>query len=193
MKKLGAYFLQGLLYTAPLGATVYILYKAFVAVDNLTTSFFHTYIPGLGIVMLVLIITLLGFFADSLLARPVLAMLNRALLKIPVMKDVYSPIRDFFSAFMGKERKFNQPVLVKVNNITNLEKVGFLTQEDLSILGIADKKVAVYFPHSYAFSGELFIVPADAVTPLNQPSSEVMKFIVSGGAVKGTSENRDGK
>jgi uncharacterized membrane protein len=86
-------------------------------------------------------------------------------------------------AFVGKEKKFNQPVLVKVNLNSDLEKLGFVTQTDLSDLKIKDK-VAVYFPHSYNFSGELFIVPKENITPLDVNSGELMKFIVSGGVTK---------
>ena len=95
---------------------------------------------------------------------------------------IYSAIRDLLSAFVGKEKKFNNPVLVKVNHLSNLEKLGFLTQKDLSTLGIEDGKVAVYFPHSYNFSGELFIVPVEHVRSIDISSAEYMKFIVSGGA-----------
>ena len=79
-----------------------------------------------------------------------------------------------------KEKKFNKPVLVKVNTISELEKLGFITEEDLSVLQEKDK-VAVYFPHSYNFSGELFIVPKTQIRMLNVNSSEMMKFIVSAG------------
>jgi len=58
-----------------------------------------------------------------------------------------------------------------------------MTQEDLSDLDIKEK-VAVYFPHSYNFSGELFIVPRELVRPVDIPSAEAMKFIVSGGVAK---------
>ena len=104
--------------------------------------------------------------------------------KTPLLNLIYTSIRDLLSAFMGKEKKFNQPVLVKVNIISDLEKVGFITQRDLSDFGIKDK-VSVYFPHSYNFSGEMFIVPVEQVKPLNIPPSEAMKFVVSGGVAKG--------
>jgi len=61
--------------------------------------------------------------------------------------------------------------------------MGFVTQQNLSDLDIKEK-VAVYFPHSYNFSGELFIVPRELVRPLNIPAAEAMKFIVSGGVAK---------
>lgn len=190
-KKLLGYFLQGLFLTAPLGVTLYILYQLFYAVDNLFTWIFDMYIPGLGIVILIVAITILGFIGGTIIAKPLMDLAHRSLMKIPVVKELYVPLREFFKAFMGKERKFNRPVLVRVNNISNLEKVGFLTQEDLSLLGVKDARVAVYFPHSYAFSGELFIVPAEAVKPLDIPPSDAMKFIVSGGAVLNVSEERE--
>ena len=57
----------------------------------------------------------------------------------------------------------------------------FITKKDLSEVGIKDL-VAVYFPHSYNFSGNLFLVSADNITPLpNFKSADAMKFIVSGG------------
>jgi uncharacterized membrane protein len=96
---------------------------------------------------------------------------------------LYTSVNDLFAAFVGKEKRFKYPVLVKVNTISNLEKIGFITAEDLSEMKIVDK-VAVYFPHSYNFSGELFIVPRELITPLDIPSSEAMKFIVSGGITK---------
>ena len=54
----------------------------------------------------------------------------------------------------------------------------------LEELGIDGAKVAVYLPHSYNFSGNLFIVPANQVTPIDASASDVMKFIVSGGVTK---------
>jgi uncharacterized membrane protein len=65
--------------------------------------------------------------------------------------------------------------------------MGFLTEDDLSMIG-QKEKVAVYFPHSYNFSGELFIVPFKQVTPLDLNPAEVMKFIVSAG-VAGLEQN----
>ena len=67
-----------------------------------------------------------------------------------------------------------------INPEAKLEKLGFLTEHDLAILGEEDK-VAVYFPHSYNFSGELFIVPSNQVRELDISPTDVMKFIVSGG------------
>ena len=185
MKKLISYFLQGLLYTAPLGITLYIMYYIFTVIDGLLQETLHTYfdlyVPGLGILILILLLIVIGFLGSTILAHPFKLLYRRLLKKIPILGVIHSAFEDLFSAFVGKEKKFNQPVLVKVNTISNLEKLGFLTEKDLSKLDEKDK-VAVYFPHSYNFSGELFIVPADLVKPIPDLNpADVMKFIVSGG------------
>jgi len=181
------YFLQGLLFAAPIGLTGFIIYQVFKFSDGILKpiieKIIHFSIPGLGLVIMVLLITLLGFAGQSVIAKPFKVLLERFLKKVPLLQMVYSSIKDFMEAFVGKEKKFNQPVRVKVNLISDLEKLGFITESDLSDLGITDK-VAVYFPHSYNFSGELFIVPASQVFPLDVPAGILMKFIVSGGVMK---------
>jgi uncharacterized membrane protein len=151
--------------------------------QQLFERFIPFHIPGLGIIALLIVITLLGFLGQSIVFRPLQVFLDRILNRAPLIKVLYSALRDLFSAFVGKEKKFNQPVLVKVNLISDLEKIGFITAEDLTELDVKDK-VAVYFPHSYNFSGELFIVPRTHIRFLNIPVTEAMKFIVSGGVTK---------
>ena len=186
MKKVFFYFLQGLILVAPFGITIYIVVLIFRFFNNLIAGIFGDLfpfnVPGFGLLVVFVAITLLGLLARTVIARPVKKMWNKLLDKAPLLKLVYSSLKDLMNAFVGKEKKFNHPVRVKVNLVSDLEKLGFLTREDLLELGIEGKMVAVYFPHSYNFSGEMFIVPAEHVTPLDASPSEVMKFIVSGGA-----------
>lgn len=195
MKKLSKYFLQGLLYIAPFGITVYIIFGLFYFVDNLLKNnllkLLNVDIPGLGLLIIVIIIILAGIIGHTIIAKPFKVLFDRFLDKTPFLKVIYSALNDLFSAFVGKERKFNKPVLVLVNPVSNLEKLGFLTEEDLSRLNETGK-VAVYFPHSYNFSGELFIVPKENIKPIDINPSEVMKFIVSAG-ISGweEAENKD--
>ncbi len=184
MKRLINYMLQGLLFIAPLAITIYIIYLLFSFIDGilkeLLINWFGIYIPGLGILIIILLLMLIGFLGKTILGRPLKAAINNLQKRVPLLKVIYSAFNDLFSAFVGKEKKFNRPVLVLVNPISNLEKLGFLTEEDLSSLGEMDK-VAVYFPHSYNFSGELFIVPRGNVRPVDISPSDVMKFIVTAG------------
>lgn len=186
-QRLFRFFLQGLLFTAPAGITIYGVFMLFKYIDGFVISPIDDYlpfkIPGLGIIILISIITLLGFAGQMFFIRPLRIFFDKFLESVPVVKVVYSTLKDFMSAFVGQEKKFNKPVLVKVNTISELEKIGFITTGDLSELGIKDK-VAVYFPHSYNFSGEMFIVPREHVKPLDIQPSEAMKFVVSGGVTK---------
>lgn len=184
MKKLVNYFLQGMLYIAPLSITAYIIYATFTFTDSLSqkllAQFFDFKIPGLGVLSLLLFLILIGFLGQTFIARPLKSIFNNIIHRIPLLNFIYSAFNDLFSAFVGKEKKFNQPVLVKVNLNSDLEKLGFITVDNLESLN-EKNKVAVYFPHSYNFSGELFIVPKENITPVNKKSSDVMKFIVSAG------------
>lgn len=184
MRKLFRYFLQGMLYLAPMGITAYIIYLIFDFVDGILEAFLFVIlgvrVPGLGLLLLVAILTLVGFLGQTIVATPVKIFIRKIIDRVPVLNVVYSAFSDLFSALVGKEKKFNKPVMVLVNPVTNLEKLGFLTERDLRLLGEKDK-VAVYFPHSYNFSGELFIVPVSQVREVNIHPGDAMKFIVSGG------------
>lgn len=184
MKKLVNYLLEGLLYIAPLSITAYIIYAVFMFIDGLSEDlifkFFNIKIPGLGVLTLLVFLIFIGFVGRTFIAQPLKAVFHKIIGRVPLVKFVYSAFNDLFSAFVGKEKKFNQPVLVKVNLSSDLEKIGFITEENLALLGEIDK-VAVYFPHSYNFSGELFIVPKANIKPINISSSDVMKFVISAG------------
>jgi uncharacterized membrane protein len=78
-------------------------------------------------------------------------------------------------------------VLIQINKENTLHQIGFVTQQDLSALGLEDM-ISVYIPHSYAFSGMHYLVPKSSIKPLNISGPVAMKYIVSGG-VSGFSEN----
>lgn len=184
MKKIVNYFFQGLLFIAPLAVTGYIIFVGFNFIDGLLQNalegFLEKTYPGLGVLILILTLVLVGFLGQTIIAQPLKMLFKNILNRVPLLKVIYSALNDLFSAFVGKDKKFNQPVLVLVNPVSNLEKLGFLTEENLTLIDEKDK-VAVYFPHSYNFSGELFIVPRNQVRSININPGEVMKFIVSAG------------
>lgn len=184
MKKIVRFFLQGILYTAPLAITGYIIYLIFKNVDGFLQEWiqelFDIKIPGLGLVIIILLLIIIGFIGQTFISRPFKYLFNKLLKKIPILKVIYSAFKDLFTAFVGDEKKFSKPVKVLINKSLQIEKLGFLTEEDLSLINDNDK-VAVYFPHSYNWSGELVLVPRDLVVEIDIPPAEVMKFIVSAG------------
>lgn len=176
MKTLFRYFVNGLLIIAPFAITVFII----VGIIDWLNSMFDLGIPGLGILLMVILLTIVGFIGSSFFVKPFIVVTERILHKVPLVSIIYSSIKDLFDAFVGDNQKFNKPVMVKMTEDSENYKLGFVTQDSLQQINIEDK-VAVYFPHSYNFSGELFLIPRRNVTYLDLPSSEVMKFIVSGG------------
>ncbi|MBL1231993.1 MAG: hypothetical protein CMD31_00240 [Flavobacteriales bacterium] len=177
------YFFRGLLYTVPITLTIYIIYELFIFLDGLIPVKFK--IPGLGFLFLIGLITLLGFIGSSIIIEPLKAQFNQLLDKAPLLKTIYSSVKDLLSAFVGSKKSFDKPVLVKLNKDSNLEKLGFITAEDLTKIGISDDRIGVYLPHSYNFSGNFFIVPASQVTAVKDvKSADFMKFIVSGGVTQ---------
>ncbi len=187
MKKVGSYFLQGILLVAPVAIIVYILYSIFVTVDGWLIDnikpLLGFYIPGLGVVILFISLTILGFVGQTALILPVKKITAAFIKKIPLLNLLHSSLNDLFSAFVGKEKKFNVPVKVLFNLENNLWKLGFITNDSLNDFELNDL-AAVYFPHSYNFSGELYLVPKDRIEKLELSPAEVMKFIVSGGVTR---------
>ncbi len=172
------YFLQGLILITPVAITVYIIVQSFFILDELLP---FDLFPGAGIIIIFTLVTFLGFAGNTIVGKPIKALFKELLNRTPVVKSIYTTISDLFTSILGQKKKFTEPVLVKLSTESNLERLGFVTQTDLHELGISSQKVAVYLPHSYNFSGNLFVVNEKNITPLNAKSAEVMKFIVSGG------------
>ena len=187
MKKIFGYFLQGILLVAPVVIVIYILYSLFITIDGWLLekieSLIGFAIPGLGIVFLFVSITLLGMIGQSALIKPIKQIAGKVIEKIPLLNLLFSSLNDLFSAFVGKERKFNIPVKVLFNKENNLWKLGFVTKETLDEINLSEL-AAVYFPHSYNFSGELYLVPSERLEKLDISPAEVMKFVVSGGVTR---------
>ncbi len=174
------FFLQGLLLISPISITVFVIYKLLVWIDGLLP----TRIPGLGLLIIVGSIALIGFAGSAVIKKPLAFIFRSIIERIPLVKILYTSISDLLSAFVGQKKKFTEPVMVIMNRESNIRKLGFITERDLMNIGISNDFVAVYLPHSFNFSGNMFIVPAENVIPVEANSAEFMKFIVSGGVTK---------
>ncbi|MBK0383475.1 DUF502 domain-containing protein [Pedobacter sp. SD-b] len=182
------YFIKGLLVVLPLGAAFFLIFWAFSSLDNalnLSDKIFVNpyngmplYIPGLGILTVILAILLTGVIATYFITEPIYNWISRWINRLPLFKFIYSSVKDLTEAFVGDEKKLSEPVLVEDSH--GFKRIGFLTQKDMASFGLKGN-VAVYFPWSYSFAGQVIIVNADKVTPLKISSAQAMKFIVSGG------------
>ncbi|MBR9830985.1 DUF502 domain-containing protein [Acidiluteibacter ferrifornacis] len=186
-KQLIKYFLQGLFYLMPIAITIYIVVQSILLIDNLIPID----IPGLGLLIILGFITLVGYLFSTYLSA-LLRPFERAIMRTPLIKLIYTSIKDLMNAFVGSKKQFSRPVLVMIQKDPLIERMGFVTKDDVSDLGLSDEKVVVYLPFSYAVSGEVVIVPKTAVTPLNAKSADIMKLIISGGVTSvENSENHE--
>ncbi len=181
MKKLINYFLQGLLYIVPITVTLYVVVFVFKKIDGILSNYFTELFPGIGFIIIVAIITIIGYIGSAAITNPINSFFRSLIKKAPLLETIYSAVKDLMKTFVGKKKGFKKAVFVKLFNNSNIERIGFITNEDLKSLNINNERVLVYIPHSYNFSGNLFVVEKKYITPINAPSSEIMKLIVSGG------------
>lgn len=141
-------------------------------------------IPGLGLLTIFISIAIIGFISEKYIRNPLFTYMERWIERAPLVKLIYSSVKDLVNAFVGEKRRFNKPVLVKIDKDSDINRIGFITQEQLTDLGLEDELVAVYFPFSYSFAGELIIVPRSNIRPLTASGTDAMKFIISGGVTE---------
>jgi uncharacterized membrane protein len=177
MKKLTKYFLNGLAFLVPVVLTVYVIYAVFTRVDRL----FEFRVPGMGVLTTFLIITFIGFMASNFLTRWTVRWVDGLMSRLPLVKMIYTSVKDLIYAFVGEKKGFTRPVSVSLGG--GVKAVGFVTSDSLERLGMADM-VAVYLPQSYNFAGNLIMVSKEKVTPVDGDSGDIMAFIVSGGIAK---------
>lgn len=170
------YFFGGTLFIVPLVATGYFFFVSFTWLDGLLNLPY----PGLGFLIIFVAITVFGYLSSHFAVKTATDWFDQLVNRIPLVKLIYSSVKDLIGAFVGDKKKFDRPVLVLINRENQLHRVGFITQQDLSALDLPDM-VVVYFPQSYAVAGDHFVLPRDRVKPLNVSGPVAMKFIVSGG------------
>jgi uncharacterized membrane protein len=192
-KKIFQYFLQGLIIIAPLGITLWAVTSLFNFIDRILPNLMHTLfpqwvkvdqfgepvsVPGLGFIVVIVLVFLVGWVSSTFIVGKLVDLLDTVLEKTPGIKFIYTTVKDFVEAFAGNKKKFEQAVLVNVDE-TDIWRVGFLTQKDLHLFGLQEH-VAVYLPQSYGLVGHVFFVRKERVRLLDMSPSDAMKFVVSG-------------
>ena len=175
-------FFKGLIIVGPIGATLYIIFIVFATIDGILPLPEQLNRTGFGFVSLIIFITGVGYFFNKFVfGKFIFESLDHFLEKTPGVKHICSPTKDVMSSFVGDKKKFNVPVWVKTNENPEIWRIGFLTQKEMSDVGLSEK-VAVYLPHSYAISGWVIITNSINVLPVEgMNAAEAMKFAVSGG------------
>jgi len=167
-------FLRGCLVVVPATVTVYVVYAILVAVDGVLAL----PIPGLGFVITLIGITLIGALADRVFVRRLFEAAEAVLIRVPLVKLVYTSLRDLVDAFVGDKKRFQHPVVITLDG--DARAFGFITRDDLLDLDLPGH-VAVYMPQAYALAGHLIAFPRERIRPVAMEPARFMALIISGG------------
>jgi uncharacterized membrane protein len=187
MKRLGGVLLKGLVTILPIGLTIYFVYWLGITTESLLSKplkfvIGDAYWPGMGLVTGFVILFVVGLAVNAFLVRRVLGLGEELLLRVPVVKTVYSAIRDMTRLVNTDKKKGDLDRVVTVD--TALGKlIGFVTQEHAKTLGIGggDDLVAVYLPMSYQIGGYTVYLPRSKVTETDLSVEQAMRIVLTGG------------
>lgn len=180
-------FFRGFVTLLPIAITIYIVYSAVIILENIFGGILRqilpTYIPGIGFLFTLTIVYLFGLMLNNFLAAKILGSLEKQLTSIPLIKAVYSPLKDLMNLFSKKAQ--NGPkhvVLVRLEGMNSFA-LGLVTREsfeDLSIHKYTPGKVAVYLPFSYGIGGYTLLVPKEQLTEIDLPIEKAMSLAITG-------------
>ncbi|MBX2989015.1 MAG: DUF502 domain-containing protein [Bdellovibrionaceae bacterium] len=188
MQQIRAIFFRGLLTFLPIAITIYILYTGVLIVENLLggvirTIIPETYIPGLGFLITVIVVFIFGLMLNNLLIGELLQRLERRLQSIPLIKAVYSPLRDLMNLFSKKGQQDMKAVVLVELGPEGLQALGLVTRESFKDLQeMKDQtqgKVAVYIPWSYGLGGLTFLVPKQRLHPVDIPVDRALSLALT--------------
>ena len=186
-RSIGTTLLTGFFTIVPVILTVYLLYWGAVKSEEVMGSLLRHllpdifYFPGLGTLVGLVIVFFVGLLMKAVLVRQVFALGEGILYRLPIIKTVYSAIRDLFDFFSPRKDSFGRVVIVCLGEV---EIIGFVTQEDPERLPEAFRgadTVLVYLPMSYMIGGYTLLVPQSAIRPCNMSMDEAMRFALTAG------------
>jgi uncharacterized membrane protein len=188
MKSIGSILLKGLVTILPIGLTLYFVYWLGITTESVLSTPIkwavgnEVYWPGMGLVTGFVLLFLVGLAVNAFLVRRVLGVGEELLLRVPVVKTVYSAIRDMTRLVNTEKKKGDLDRVVTLD--TGFGKlIGFVTQEHANTLGIGggDDLVAVYLPMSYQIGGYTIYIPRSRVTETDLTVEQAMRIVLTGG------------
>ncbi|MFN3681971.1 MAG: DUF502 domain-containing protein [Nitrospira sp.] len=183
------YFLTGLLVVTPIWGTVLILKTLFLTVDGILGDTVARlapshYVPGLGIVMLVVLIFAVGLFTANFMGRAVVTLWEDWLNRLPLVRGIYSTLKSMMDILSFSDRgSYRRVVLIQFpkNGSYCFAFVTGVTKGETTTLS-QEPLVHVYVPTSpNPTSGYFLLVPEQEVMSVDISVEEAMKLIVSGG------------
>lgn len=190
MSRLQKIFISGLVAFLPIALSIYVISAGIGIMENLFGNFLRrvlpdgTYIPGFGFLATIALILLLGFLVDNFLTATFFRRVQEKLREVPLIKIVYSPLRDLMNLFAkGQEQQTMQKVVL-VHFTKSHSVLGLVTREsftDLELKMILPvDKIAVYIPMSYGLGGYTVLVNKSDVEAVDMPIEKAMSLALTG-------------
>jgi len=183
MKTMYRYFFRGLITFLPVALTVYLLFLFVSGAESMAVWLIRPligdfYLPGLGLAFGMGLILALGFLVSQPLASRLLSWVEFPFTRLPVVKSIYSSLKNFADYFTPHDHKPQQQVVVLRLPGHELAMVGLVTRQ--SMLGLptalhAQERVAVYLPMGYMIGGYTVFVPRSWTEPLEMTVEEAMR------------------
>ena len=182
--RLYQYFFRGLLTFLPVALTLYVLVVFITWAEKLAMKLVHPltgdfYLPGLGIALSALLIVGLGMLVSRPETARWLSMLELPFTNLPVVKSIYSSLKNFADYFAPHTSTSQQVVLLRMPG-NEMGIVGLITRQSMSDLpaGLSEleDQVAVYLPMGYMIGGYTVFVPRAWVTQVNMSVEEAMRM-----------------
>jgi uncharacterized membrane protein len=198
-KKIKSIFFSGLVAFLPIAITLYIVVTGVQIIDNFLGQYLRSwfldeyYFLGLGFLTAVVLIMLLGFLLNNFLTGTVLARLQERLTEVPLIKIIYSPLRDLMNLFSkGQQSAMKKVVLIRLAD--NITALGLVTREDFSDLKlnfkIAPDRIAVFIPYSYGLGGITILTTKQSIEPIDIPVEKAMSLAITGWIKTDASETK---
>jgi uncharacterized membrane protein len=187
LKTTGKIFLTGLLTVLPIIVTIYFtvwmltILERFFGKQVLFVIPDEWYRTGMGLLVAVAIVFAVGVLMHGYVFRRLFGFAEWLMLEIPLVRSVYSAMRDLLGMFADHQETAMQVVAVSLPGSVRL--LGFVTRSEFDDLpGVAGAdEVAVYLPMSYQVGGFTVFVPRNAITPVDMSREDAMKFILTAG------------
>lgn len=188
-------FLAGFFVTVPLVISVAALVWIFGIIDGFTApvaeQVFGHRLPGLGVLITLLIILSVGAVATNVIGRRVLSQAESWLMRIPVFKTIYAPVKQLVVAFSpDNEYGFKRVVMVEDPNRGWV--MGFLTKEfTVTHAGARETMIAVYIPTNHLYLGDVRIYARErAMFPDLSVEEGIRTFLTGGMSLPGRIEGK---
>lgn len=182
--------LKGSLVVFPVIITIWVIWSLVTWIDGIGRKtlepFFldHLIFPGAGLIVVIAILLGVGLLFQFDYIKWIFSQIEKNLLKFPLVKTVYSAMRDLAGMFDNKQNKDQQVVLVNMQSSGLGYLVGMVTNSQLpSAISNQQEEplVAVYLPMSYMVGGYTILIEKEKVKPVDWSFEEAMRFALTAG------------